>query len=218
MKKNVCLILLIFLMFSFCACGQNETKNIANVNGEEVTSEELDYFRGKLKAEIMNDFLEEYDAEYTEDFWNTQFGGTTPQEELDKRAFEECVTAKIQLIEMKKEKIYDDISYKALYNKALEFNKENEDKEGVVGIKTIQLSQFYTYYLQNGVMELENIFAENKLKADEKEIEEKAEKIGKDYPDRTEEEIRQIAKKQIENNKFESYINNLRKNAVVKKY
>lgn len=218
MKKKLSFILLIAIIFLLTSCDL-QTNAVVKVNGETVTQEEVDYFKGKLKAEVLNSYMEKYSVEYTEDFWETEFDGLTPQEVLDEMALEESIMAKIQFVLMREEGIYDDISFEALRQKAESFNAENENKEGVVGIKSIQMSQFYTYYLQNGKMELQNIYSEGKLAPTEEEIKEKTDELMAqvDSSDVSEQNYEDLAKSKLKTEKYEEYILQIRENAVIEK-
>lgn len=190
----------------------------AYVNGETVTKNELEHFKNRLRAEVMNSFLSEYSCEYSEGFWTTDFDGTMPEQELFERSIEECVMAKLQLVLCREHGIYNDISYEALYKKAVDYNDENSQKANAVGIKSIGLSQFYTYYLNNGVLELKNLLAEGELKPTEEEIERQLEVIsGKVKSGRSEDELYNAAKKLAFDKKYDDYITSLRKAAKVEK-
>lgn len=212
-----------FVLLVSCAMrGQNISSAVFFVNGEAVTEEELDYFTEKYKAETINTFIDEYDAEYTEKFWQTEFEGKTPQEALDEKAKEECIKAKIQFSLMREEKIYADTTYEALRKKAESFNKDNENAKGTVGIKSINMSEFYSYYLENGIMELKSIYAEGKLKPNEKEIKEKAKEM-KLQAEKTnsisysESYWENTAKNKLKKEKYEAYITQLCEKAKIKK-
>ena len=217
-KKVMCVFLSLIFILSFAACGEENEKSsaTATVNGEEITEEEFEYFRKKYKSEVLNDCLEKYGGEYTDDFWQTEFDGVTPEEILYERTLEECVRAKIQLLLMKEEGIYDDVTFAGLKTKAEAFNAENADKEGVVGIKSIQMSQFYSYYLQTGIMELQNIYAEGKLKPSEKEIQEMISEISGDIDASLEQDMESIAKSRLKTEKYEKYIDELYEKAEIK--
>ncbi len=225
MKRFFCIAAALSVFVLLASCGQKEQNTssaVFFVNGEAVTEEEMNYFKEKYKAETINDFIEKYTAEYTEDFWQTEFDGKTPKEALNEKAKSECIKAKIQFVLMREEKIYDEITYEALYNKAESFNKENESKKGTVGIKSINMSEFYTYYLENGIMELKSIYAEGKLKPDEKEIKEKISKLksqaensnGISYSESYWEDA---AKNKLKEEKYEAYITQLCEKAEIKK-
>ena len=218
LKKLLSMVLVFAMVLTFFACAKEEVQStaIATVNGETITEEEFEYFRKKYKAQILNECLENFSVEYTEDFWQTEFEGTTPEEILYDKVLEECVRAKIQLVLMKEEGIYDDISFEGLRLKAESFNAENQNKEGVVGIKSIQMSQFYSYYLQTGIMELQNIYAEGKLKPDEKEIEEKISQFAGADDDIDEEDYESVAVSKLKTEKYEKYIDELYEKAEIK--
>lgn len=217
-KRLLCTVLIFTIAMTFFSCAKEEVSStaVATVNGEVVTEEEFEYFRQKYKSQVLNECLEKISVEYTEDFWQTEIEGTTPEEILYDRALEECVRAKIQLILMKEEGIYDDISFAGLKLKAESFNAENKNKEGVVGIKSIQMSQFYSYYLQTGVMELQNIYAEGKLKPDEKEVEEKIAQLAGTSDYINEEDYESVALSKLKTEKYEKYIEELYKKAEIK--
>jgi len=219
--KNICTVAVILCaLLSLCACNKAENKNtvvtVATVNGESVTNDEFQYFKGKLKAQVLNDYLQKYHVEYSAGFWSRKFDGKTPEQALNEQALEKCVTAKMQFILMKKKGIYTDISYQGLYNKAIAFNEANSNKAGVVGLKSIKMSQFYSYYLDNGVMELKNILAKDEIKPSEKEISGRAAllKASKKYTAET--DLKSIASAQLIAEKYDQYIAGLRKAADVK--
>lgn len=217
-KKVICILFSLIFLLLFASCNDESDKisAVATVNGEEITEEEFEYFRKKYKSEVLNDCLEKFNTEYTENFWQTELDGVTPEELLYERALEECVRAKVQFLLMKDEGIYEDVTFAGLKAKAEAFNKENENKEGVVGIKSIQMSRFYSYYLQTGIMELQNIYAEGKLKPSEKEIEEKISEIRGTVDASLEQDFESIAKSKLKTEKYEKYVNELCEKAEIK--
>lgn len=206
------------MLFTFASCKEEtaSSSSVATVNGEAITSEEYEYFRKKYKSEVLNDCLEKFSVEYTEDFWQREFDGVTPEEILHEKVLEECVRAKIQFLLMKEEGIYEDITFEGLKSRAENFNAENENKQGVVGIKSIQMSQFYSYYLQTGIMELQNIYAEGKLKPAEKEIEERISQMGEELDGADDQDFESIAVSKLKTEKYEQYIEELYKEAEIK--
>lgn len=223
MKKSGLFLLCFVMIILFASCTEEEKSGLSavvTVNGEAVTQQEIDYFKGKFKAELLNDYIGKYKVEYTEDFWQTEFDGKTPEQALYEKALEESIMVKLQLIEMRKEGIYEDITFEGLRAKAELFNAENENKEGVVGIKSIKMSQFYTYYFQNGVMELKNIYAEGKLKPTEKEIKEKIKEMRFILENSSEavssDDYESVAADKLKTEKYDSYFAELRKNAEIK--
>lgn len=194
---------LIFL-FSFASCGESHKGNsetVFTVNSTPVTKEEVDYFAAKHRTAVMSKYINEYDAVVDNDFWNTKFGETTPQEYLDSLVKKDAVSAKIRLMLCLDHGIYSDISYNALYNLALEYNEEHSGIK-TVGLQTIPLESFYDYYIDNGVMELKNILGENELAPTEDEINEKLVEIKRKYSDKDEHEQLAIAKDIIVEEKY----------------
>ena len=142
----------------------------AVVNGENITNDEIEYFKSRDKAEIINQFAEKYGITDFADFWEKDFNGNSPEKALEKKALSDAVEAKIKLVLMRDNGIYDDISFEGLKEKAERYNAEHKGKKGTVGISTVDLSSFYTYYVSTGEMELKNILAEGDLKPAREEI------------------------------------------------
>ena len=71
---------------------------------------------------------------------------------------------------MRENGIYEDISFDALEAKAQAYNAEHKGQKNVVGINTIDLSQFYSYYISTGEMTLKTTLAEGELKPTDEEI------------------------------------------------
>ena len=164
------------MIFCLAACAENSpeapAKNAvcATVNGEAVTKEELDYFRTRCRADIINEFAAKYGVKDFSDFWERDFDGTTPAAELEKAALTQAAEAKIKLVMMRENGVYDDISFAGLKKKAEEYNKEHENAQGTVGITSVDMNGFYTYYISTGEMELKNVLAEGELKPTQAEL------------------------------------------------
>lgn len=176
MKKLSLILFAAFFFFCFAACGENAPEKpdlnavFATVNGEAVTVEEIDYFKSRCRADIINDFAEKYGVKDFSDFWERDFDGTTPSAELEKAALSQAAEAKIKLVMMRENGVYDDISFAGLKKKAEQYNAEHKNMQGSVGITSIDMSGFYTYYVSTGEMELKNILAEGELKPTEQEL------------------------------------------------
>ncbi|MBQ6863070.1 MAG: hypothetical protein IJO14_02405 [Clostridia bacterium] len=207
-KVSTLLILSSVFLFLFCSCAKDEADTtVAVVNGETVTKEEFDYFKARQRANVINYYISAFDAEVDEDFWQTDFNGTTPEKDLEDRAINECIKAKIQLVLCRENGIYDDISFVGLRQKAENFN--SQDKSGAIGLKTIDMSAFYTYYIDTGVMELKNILGEKELAPTEEEINACLENFG------TQEENYTAARKTAIAKKYDDMIEKLCEEAVI---
>lgn len=174
MKKLTALISLFAVLLLLTACSDNTEQpkeKTISVNGEVIASEEIEYFKSRCKADIINDYAEEYGITDFSDFWGKNFDGKTPAKELEEKALEQAVEAKIKLVMMRENGIYEDVSFTALKAKAEQFNKEHENAKGTVGINSIDMSSFYTYYISTGEMELKTVLAENELKPNQSELE-----------------------------------------------
>ena len=204
------LILLSVVLFLLCSCAEDEAvTTVAVVNGETVTQEEFDYFKARKRADVINYYISEFNAKVDEDFWQTDFNGITPEKDLEDRSISECVKAKIQLVLCRENGIYDDISFVGLRQRAESFN--SQDKSGAVGLKTIEIETFYTYYIETGVMELKNILGEKDLVPTQEEINACLEKFG------TQDENYTAARKMAISKKYEDMIEKLCKEADVQK-
>ena len=109
---------------------------------------------------------------------------------------------------MREKGIYDNISFDALEAKAIAYNEEHMNQKNTVGINSIDMSQFYTYYISNGDMELQNILGEDELKPTDEEI--------KAYIDQKNEMSEASAVSALVDKKYEDYIGDLLKKATIK--
>ncbi len=211
-KKIISFLSVMIILISFVSCGNKEAekKSRITVNGEEITKEEIDYFSSRSKADVINRYSEKYNITDFSDFWDKEFDGVTPKEELKNIAVEEAVKAKIKLCLMRDSKIYDDISFSGLENKAKEYNLQNGNSQNTVGIKTVDLEQFYTYYISNGEMQLKNILAKTTLCPTADEI--------KDFKSRNNANnmSEELIISYIVADKYEKYIDKLVKEAEIK--
>ncbi|MBR3835972.1 MAG: hypothetical protein IKJ69_04190 [Clostridia bacterium] len=204
------LILISVVLFLLCSCAEDEAvTTVAVVNGETVTQEEFDYFKARKRADVVNYYISEFNAKVDEDFWQTDFNGITPEKDLEDRAISECVKAKIQLVLCRENGIYGDISFVGLRQMAENFN--TQDKSGAIGLKTIEIDTFYTYYIETGVMELKNILGEKELSPTEEEINACLEKFG------TQDKNYTAARKTAISKKYDDMIEKLCKEADVQK-
>lgn len=177
-------------VFLFLAgfCLWNRTANngaIAIVNGDEITQEEFAYFISKDKAEVVNEYLASGDRTVDEAFWLTPVDGEAPAERLKERALEDCVAAKLQLKRMKEAGIYEDISFAALRQLAQDYNQQAAAAEEVYGLRSIDMDQFYSYWIDTGVLELKNILAQGELEPTEQEVKDTYEQMKREAAQET---------------------------------
>lgn len=181
MKKfSVIIYLLSAVVLLLCSCGNNAEQTEAEpttdgnsvyctVNGEEIACSEIAYFKKRDRADIINEFSANYGVTDFSAFWETEYDGITPAQALEDRALEDAVSAKIRFVLMRENGIYADISYAGLQALAQEYNDTHEGKT-TVGLTSIDLNTFYTYYLDNGEMELKNVLGEGEWKPSDDEI------------------------------------------------
>ncbi len=206
MKRIICLLLAIFCIGTLCSCGEKEPEPVAvyaTVNGEDITREEIDYFSKRMKADVLSDYVQKYDISDFSSFWETAYDGKTPAQTLEERAFDEAVCSKIVLVLMRENGIYENITFAGLKKKAEDFNNANKaSNEPMIGIKTVDLEQFYTYYISNGEMELENILGEGSLKPSDEEFSKRRAVCDEDMSD-------EMVKSIIIGEKYDEYIQSL---------
>lgn len=212
MKKYLSILLFLSFIILLSSCGKTQTaeKKISvytTVNGEQIMTDEIDYFRTRYRSQIINDYAEKYGVKDFSEFWDTEFDGKTPRQALEEYALKQAVEAKIKLVLMRENGIYDDISFSALKAKAEKYNKEHENQKGNVGLNTVNMTSFYTYYISNGEMELKNILAESILKPSQAELE----AAEKEHPDLTEEGLISM----VVTEKYQKMIDEASKNADV---
>lgn len=165
MLKRFLAIAAVLALIFMCSCtGGGGSESVGTVNGEDVTADELNYFKQRLRSSVISKFVSE-GAEFGDGFWSSEIGGITPERYLEYAAFDECVKAKTLLIECREYGIYDDISFAALKAKAEKFNRDNKGRQ-TVGISSISLDIFYTYYIETGSLELKNVLAESGIAPD----------------------------------------------------
>lgn len=213
-KRTLAFALISVILLCFVSCStenksETETERVvAYINGEAITSRETEFFKTRDRADIINLYSEKYGITDFSDFWDKDFDGTTPSQALEKAALEDACEAKIRLILMSENGIYDDISFDALEKKALAYNEEHKNQKNTVGINSIDMSQFYTYYISNGDMELKNILGEDELKPTDEEI--------KAYIAQKNEMSEASAVSALVDEKYEEYISGLQKKATIK--
>ena len=162
MKKVTAIFLIIFSLLSLCSCAdknEQEEKHFF-VNGAEITQDEIDFFKARERAAIISEFSSEYNVSDFSTFWETEYDGVTPQEALEKRALQSAAEAKVKLLEMKKRGIYDEITWDFFRKMAEEYNRTHE-VTSTVGLKSIDMSSFYIYYLSTGEIELKKALRED---------------------------------------------------------
>lgn len=212
MKRIIFIILSAAVFLLLVSCGKTGSESeapavTATVNGETITAEETEYFSSRYRGQIINEYSEKYGVTDFSEFWDKEFDGKTPRRALEECALEQAIDAKIKLVLMRENGIYDDISFSALKAKAEKYNREHENQKGNVGLNTVNMASFYTYYISNGEMELKNILAESTLKPSQSELE----AAEKEHPDLTEEGLVSI----VTAEKYDKMIDEAVKNAVI---
>lgn len=215
MKRLISTFVALVMIFSCAACNggqskaptENELDIVAIVNGENILRAELDYFSGRLRGALVNE-LYARNPSFDGNLDTAVIGGKSFAAELHAGALDECVRAKIKLVLMRENGVFDDIGYFALKSKAENFNKSNEGKSEIVGIKSISLDTFYTYYIDTGEMELKNLLETTAFAVTDSEVDAYI-ASSSDIDGDELETARNSARRTLRDRKYDEYIDNL---------
>lgn len=131
----------------------SEDDYIAQIDGTPISLTEYNRTVQMNQSNIMNYFREKYNAELTEDFWNTAYGDEIPLEVLKKKALEDSVNIKVRQMLAKEQGIVQDISYPAFLSQFKEENakraKALEKNEVVYGPAQYNEESYFEYVLTN---------------------------------------------------------------------
>ena len=140
---------------------------VATVNGEPVSATELTARMPEYRAAVVQYFLNNHQADYTKDFWNTAYDGKTPSEMLIEKAMDDLVRIKLQQILARENNMLEDISYAAFLEQWQQENTRRQTavNNGQVVYGPVQFSEqmYYRYYLSKLILELKHKLAENGL-------------------------------------------------------
>ena len=161
MRKVSCVFAVILLIIITNGCGKvDNEQSLHFFAGYEITNDEIDYFKTELRTDVVNYFSENYTITDYGTFWTDTFDGVTPTEYLETIALESAEKSKAELIVIKSYGIYEDISFSGLKDDAEQYNREHEGVSGTVGLTSIDMTSFYSYYIANGRLEAINIILE----------------------------------------------------------
>lgn len=207
-KAHIALCLAVLSLFCLASCGGaggdggSAQNAVAEVNGETVTQAELSYFEGRMRAEV-----------YAEGISDGADDESAFASVLRERALNECIRAKIILVLCRDNGVYADISYEGLRALAVSYNEAHSGDGGAVGLNTIQMSQFYSYYIDCGELELQSRLADKQLSPTEEELLSAEAEIAGTLSG---EELAAAAKKRAVAKNFDGYIASLINGADIK--
>lgn len=172
MKKThkICIFLASIILSTtiFMVNAQSEFSNnsdiVATVNGESIYSKEFQNCLTDGSAVVYNYFYNKYEADYNEDFWNTDFEGEVPIEMLKEATLKSLVATKVQQSLMKKYNLWADTSYPSFLKELDEENKRrqkaHENGEVIYGPIEYDEMNYFSYVFSNKLIELKKKLSE----------------------------------------------------------
>lgn len=156
------------------SCSKMAPDIVATVNGEPVSVIELTARMPEYRAAVVQHFLNNHQADYTKDFWNTAYDGITPGEMLKEKAMDDLVRIKLQQILARENKLLEDISYAAFLEQWRQENTRRQTavSNGQVVYGPVQFSEqmYYRYYLSKLTLELKHKLAKNGFNVSDNEL------------------------------------------------
>ncbi|MBB6637125.1 peptidylprolyl isomerase [Cohnella thailandensis] len=147
---------------------------IVQVNGEPVAEPEFRLYMDKEKGAVTNYFSVAYQAEDSEKYWTTEYGGETPLNRLKKQALEEAVRGKVLLLFAQEKGLAESASFEDIEKEWEENNASREQSikrnKAVFGLGRYELSQYYFYYLSNLKLKLEELLGKEELTVSDEEL------------------------------------------------
>lgn len=151
-------------------------KPVASINGEQVEKEEFKLFLNKNRSLIYNKFHKTNGAEYSRNFWTTDFDGTTPEKELKQAVLQEIIKIKVQQHLAKQNGLLQDTRYSAFLAGLKRENSKRKDimgKNGVIyGPQQYDEPGYYDYVFSNMVISLQDKLSQDKFAISDKKLRE----------------------------------------------
>lgn len=162
-----------------------EAEPVAKVNGSPVTVTEFKRELERQRASVIDYFHRTYGADYSKDFWKTDYDGENPEGLLKQRALENLVKVKVELELAKSKGLIQGTGYDDLIR---EMDKENKRRLAAIkshipvyGPDQLDEDAFMRYYLSNLRNELKEKLAEDELKPTDKELQLHYEKVKEQF-------------------------------------
>ncbi len=159
------------LILALTACSTNEEGIVMRVGSEKVETDEFMLIAKRHKAEAVKYFADNYGAEYSKGFWETDFEGMTPRQYLCELAVTQLKEDKMLQKLAKKEGIMESNSYSDLIDTMNKNNeerkKQKENGEVVYGVTEYTPHEYYNDSMAKLRISIKNQLAE-RLKPNEK--------------------------------------------------
>ena len=187
------LVAVTVLIMLFCTSDKNKSDInpntvVATVDGEPIVFAELKLVAGNIRSEIISYFYNTYSAEQTDDFWNRDFNGETPNLRLYSHVLEEAVRIKTEQLMMREYSIAEDLSYQTFCDAFTAENKRRakalKNDEIIYGPKQYTEISYFEYLHNNRLLKLKA--AINKKLSGSNELDYSGENFDAEYQKRRE--------------------------------
>jgi len=148
---------------------------VAKVNGEPISLREFERRVLRNRALGATHFAEKYHARDSADFWTTSFDGETPEQWVKKRALDECVRIKVELMLARDKGVIADVSYQAFLRALKRENQRRREflasGQPIYGPQQYREDEFFTYFYNNVLIELKRRLGRQELRPSQEELE-----------------------------------------------
>ena len=198
------------------------TAAVAWVNGDAIVYAEYEQEMLLHRGTVAADFVQRHGLVEGGDFWHTSRGGETAWEALKRATLDAMVRISVQRALMRENAIPGPKDYAALLASWREENRRRSKAlatgEVIYGPQQYSLVAARDYWFSNAVIALKRRLAENRLVISEQEVRERyaALKASGQPVGETFEDGRKIIQRRILDQRYESLIDSLVKEACVK--
>ena len=144
-------------------------KAAGTVNGEPFFDEDLAVYSSELRAAVAAHYWRIYNiSNMGTDFWNTEYGGVTPNEFLKETALDELVRNMVIIQQARFRGIDTPATYSDLENERIEWNASTD--EIVYGPQTLDPAEFNNYRITGITNALKTVLLKNELFPTEQQL------------------------------------------------
>lgn len=140
-------------------------KTVFTIDDYAVKEDEFNYALQNMKALTVSYFKEQYNADYSMNFWKSRYGGENPSDYAKQKALKYLVKIKTEQIIMKKNGIIQDLSFDAINESLKKENEQRkskiENKRPIYGPVQYNITEYYSYYQEVNRQKLVEKWAEN---------------------------------------------------------
>lgn len=156
-------VTMLFLIGTYRLSLLNEKEIVVVINDIQIPEEEFRLFLQDEKALTVDYFVNQYQAEYKEDFWHNQYGREIPLEVAKKNALDKLVKIKVE------QQIAVELGFlkEATYKEIL---KEMKKEKSIYGADNLDAFQSYSVYHSKIILEAKEKYKNNMEKISEEEL------------------------------------------------